>query len=51
MGTTRRLFHTGSDGERWFLCYCPEAGCPYVAREMPAPATGITMRIEVHDLL
>jgi hypothetical protein len=51
MATERRLFHIGRDGDGWFLCYCPEACCLYVAHELPEPASGITMRVELRDLL
>lgn len=51
MSTDRRLFHTGLSGDRWFLCYCPEACCLYVAQELAEPAAGITLRAELHDVL
>ena len=51
MSTDRRLFHTGLSGDRWFLCYCPEACCLYVAQALAEPAVGITLRAELHDLL
>lgn len=51
MATERRLFHTDTDGNRWFLCHSPEAGCLYVAHALPPPNTGITVRVELHSLL
>ncbi|MFB0491282.1 hypothetical protein ABIE45_003868 [Methylobacterium sp. OAE515] len=51
MATEKRLFHIGPDGDRWLLCYCPEAGCLYVAHELPPPNRGITVRVELHTLL